>query len=497
MGSLIKKIASLAEVGYGINILEEAPPQNVSGVSTNVAGCVGNFPWGPTSMKSITSWKQLFDAYCPAAFGAQDTYPAIKAFLSKKFPGGLKLVRALATGAAKSTKDFDDAAATESITVEALYEGLLGDSINVAISANADDANARDVTISIGTAYSQLYENVVTAAGVVTDPGDPFVVITKHANYAAVPDVAAAAALAGGADGTLVAGDLVGALGTPVGIRKFYDASVKVNVLFVADFGDDDTIADGVNAGLKAYAVAENKGIVVLATKYDQAVADEIADVASYQDDRCVQPFPLAKTTNFFDANLAEIEVQGAAWVASAIVSTDPWLAPGGSTSVEPLKGITALEDLVITGAEYEQLNTAGVAPFFMSSELGGAIVRRAVTTATDGTRIFRRRMTDYIMESLAAFLENFVEKPLDLNLSERTLGNYTGAEIAAINAWLEDEKEKKHIKDYGVNPFDANDEAGIDSGEWIIALQVELYSMQEAIVVKGQVGETVTVQEA
>jgi hypothetical protein len=497
-GSLVKKISSLAEVGYGVNIYEVAPPQNISGVSTNVAGVVGNFPWGPTTIQSITSWKQFFDTYCPSYFGAEDDYPAVKSLINKKFPGGLLICRATATGVAKSSQDFDDATATESITATARYGGLLGDSVKIAISENADDSADRDVTVSIGSAYSQTYAAVVDGStGTVTDPGDPFVEITKHASYVAVPAVCSATALAGGSDGTLVGADLVGSVSTQVGIRRFYDESVRPNVLFVADVGDDDTIIDAVNVGLKAYAVDNNKGLAVLLTKFDQTISDAQTDAASYVDDRVVIPYPIVKTTDTFDSDLAEVEVQGPSFAAAAICSVDPWQSPGGAAGAEALKGITALEDIVITRADYENLKDAGIAPFFMSSALGGAIIHRAITAAADGTRIFRRRMADYLTESIAAFLERFVETPCDIDLANRTLGNNTKAEYDAIVGFLQGLKEAGRIKDYGVNPFDANTVAEVAAGRYIIAIQVQLYSMQEEIVLMAEIGETVQVAEA
>jgi hypothetical protein len=498
MGSLIGQITSLSDAKYGVNIYEKSPPQNISGAKTNIAGVVGNFPWGPVAeVTDITSAAQLFSTFCPLPFEAEDDYAAMRAFLNKKFPGGLKAVRALASGAAIADMDFDDEDSTESVTVTANYAGLLGCSVEVAWSANADTPTNRDMTVSIGTKYSKTYPNVVTAALVVTDPGDPYCTVTKHASCVKVPDAVVATALTGGLDGTLVGSDLVGALGTEVGIRKFCDEAVRPNVLFVADVGDDDTIIDAVNVGLKAYAVDNDKGLAVLLTKYDQAVADVITDAASYVDDRVVYPFPLCKTTNMYDANLAEIEVQGASFMASAIVSNDPWQAPGGAASVEALKGITGLEDIVITRLNYQSLFEAGIAPFFMSSALGGAIVHRAVTVAADGTRIFRRRMTDYICESIAAYLEFFVERPIDLDLDNRTLGNWTKAEVDAVTTFLQNQKSAQHIKAFGVNPFDANTEESLDAGQWVLAIQVELYSMQEVIVLQAEIGETVEVAES
>ncbi|MCI0347590.1 MAG: hypothetical protein L0221_19485, partial [Chloroflexi bacterium] len=256
MGSLIRRVTSEGAIGYGVNIWEETPPGRVGGVSSNIVGIVGDFPWGPVdTVTEITTAAELFATFCPTPFDAADDYAAMDAFLNKNFPGGLKIVRIDATSAATATKTYDDNAAADSVTVTANYQGALGNEISIAWSENADDATARDATVTIGSDYSVTYENVATivaAALVVTDPGDPYVTFSKASGATLVPAVAAASALATGSDGTAVAADYVGSASSDVGIRKFYGESVDVDVLFVAECPSG--LIDEVNDGLKSYA---------------------------------------------------------------------------------------------------------------------------------------------------------------------------------------------------------------------------------------------------
>ena len=147
----------------------------------------------------------------------------------------------------------------------------------------------------------------------------------------------------------------------------------------------------------------------------------------------------------------------------------------------------------------YDALNEAGVAPFMMSKPLGGAIIRRAVTTSlTPGkTKLFRRRMFDFIAGSVSDFAQFYVEKPLDLVLSSKSLGAETGNLVGGITAFLEGLKAGSRIVSYSVDPFGENTQTNIDAGRWIIAIAVKLYSMQEEIVFYMNVGEGVQIDEA
>jgi len=504
MGSLIRRITNLGMAGYGVNLWEIAPPRNVQGEASNVIGMVAELPWGPADeIVTVYTPAEFFEQFYPPEFGSTKdytTYPAILALLNKAIftKGGLKVVRVGATSQATADYTFQSAAPADSVDVTANHPGALGNSIQVAWTVNADDATARDATVTIGTEYSETYEAVATIVGgalVVTDPGDPFVTFAKHTGATAVPAAVSATALAGGSDGTAVAADYVGAVGSLKGIRLFYGDSVDVDVLFVAEC--PSALLDSVNDGLEAY-VGEDKGLAILCTVDGQAYADAITYVADYEDERLVYVWPRAETTNFFDAAAAEIEVDGNAFAAALIANVDPWLSPGGAGkrvgTTDLLSGITGLEDETTSRSALDALNDAGIAPWFISSALG-PIMR--LGTTTDGGRIWDRRIKDYLLDAIAAFAENYVETQLDLDLDNQILGPNTSGFIAAIQQFLAQEKAATHVKAYTVDAFSENTEAGIDAGRWIVLIRVETYAMAEQIVFKAQIGTTVTISEA
>lgn len=505
MGSLVRRITGLASAGYGVNLWEVAPPRNVQGVASNAIGMVAELPWGPVDdVTTVYTPAEFFSTFYPNGFGSTKdytSYPAILALLNKAIftKGGLKVVRVGATGQASSTYTFEDAVAADSVDVTAKHPGVLGDEIKVAWTVNADDATARDATVTIGSDYSATYEavaTIVSAALVVTDPGDDYVTFAKHSGATAVPAAITATSLAGGDDGTAVAADYVGSSSSNKGIQCFYGESVDVDVLFVAEC--PSAILDSVNDGLLAYA-GEDKGLAILCTVDGQSSSSAITYIADYDgDERCVYTWPRVETTNFFDADAATAEVDGNAFAAALIANVDPWLSPGGAGkkvgTTDLLSGISGLEDEGTSRSALDSLNDAGIAPWFLSTALG-PIMR--LGTCTNGDRIWDRRIKDYLLDSIAAYAENYVETQLDLDLDNQILGPNTGGFVAAIQQFLAREKVAVHVKAYSVDAFSENTEAGLDAGQWVVLIKVETYAMAEQIVFKAQIGTTVTISEA
>lgn len=495
MASLIRRITALSAANYGVNILEQAPPGVVQGAQSAVVGVVGWFPWGPrNTVTEISSPRELFDTFCPLPFDVTDDWAAMKAFLNKTFPAGLKVVNIEPSGAAAADFDFVDASADESVTVTAKYKGSVGNSIKVAWTANADDATARDATVTIGSLYSVTYKavaTIVSTALVVTDPGDPFVTFSKFSGATLVPAAISATSLSGGADGTEAAADYTG---SGKGLLKFYGESVDVDILFVAEPGSS-FIAD-INTGIEAYVNTNEKGMAILCTPAAQSKSTARTYVADYRSERLVYTWPRVKTTNLYDPLNAEVTVDGAAFAAAALAGVAPEVSPGGAPGAPFLTGITGLEDETATAADMDTLNEYGVTPWMMNTALGGAIMRKAMTTSlTSGrTRVFRRRMTDFIVESLSARWEQFAEAPLDLTLSTQTLGPNSGQLVAETVAFLEQLKADGRIREYAVDPWSENSSGSIADGTWVIVVTVGLFSAMDNLVLKANIGEGVTI---
>lgn len=499
MGSLIHQISSLAGARYGVNVLEVDPPGGVQGRGTSIVAVVAHLPWGPTDeVVSCGSRAEIFDAFCPLAFDALDDYDALKAFIGKDFPGIVKVLRIEATSAAAATKTFQDADPADSVVATARHKGALGNQIKVAWVENADDDTARDAVVTIGSAYSATYTAVAAIVGgalVVTDPGDPYVSFAAAEGADSVPAVVSATALASGSDGTPAAADFLGT--TNDALQRFGGMDVDWNVLFIAE--PPETLIDDLNAGLKSFVDTYNRGIVVLCTPAGQSAATAQTYVASYRSDRLRYPYPRVKTINVFDPDREQIVVQGNSFVAAAIASVPPEKSDGGAAGARFLRGITGLEQTGFSAATYKALNDAGIAPFFFSSAHAGYITHRGVMTSlTPGrTKLFRRRMTDYIVLSLADLFERYTEEPLDVDLPNSALGPVTDGEFGQAKAWLQGLLDTGRIRGYSLDPFGGNLQSNIDAGQWIILVRVKLLSMQEEVVLMAMVGETVAIDEA
>lgn len=497
MASLIHQITAITAALYGVNILEQAPPGGVRGSGTSVVAVVAATPWGPTEAATVIgSPGELFETFCPLVFNVQNDYVAMRAFLGKTFPSTILVVRPLAGSAAAAARTFDDASAGDSVTATARYVGAVGNQIGVTWTANADDATARDALVTIGTSYSVLYKQVATivaSALVVTDPGDPYVSFAKASGATLVPVAASVALLTAGSDGTAVAGDYTDA------IDVLSDASLDWSVGFVAEA--PSALLDAINAKIKAVNDTNLRGFWVSCTPAAQSKASALTYVSSYRSDRTLMPWRRVKVTNAYDPNRGTITVDGNAFAAVAIASVPPEVSPGGAPGAPHLKGIIGLEDgLTASAADLNALNAAGVTPFFMSTALEGAILHNAVTTSlvTGKTKVFRRRMTDWLLGSLAAFLERFAGQPLDLDLAKQRLGPITAPEIGELRTFLASlaPPDASRIKAWAIDEFGANTETNLRAGQWRILVGVTIYPAQEQIVLLASVGETVTVQE-
>lgn len=503
--AVLRTISALAAVRYGINILEVEPVGVVEGVGTGVAAVVAATPWGPTNVATAVSGGSLLSTFCPVEFEVTDDYPAMRAFLNKRFPSIVRLVRPAVTGAAAADATFPDDAGSplDVLDVTAKYNGAVGNLISIEVSDNATTPAHSDVTVRIRpnglsspASYEVVYEEVVTivsGAAVVTDPGDPFVTMSLNGSAGAVnPAAAAEAYLTGGLDGTAVAGDYSDA------IDVLADASTPWNVAFVAE--PPDGLIDDINTAIDTFIDTNDVGIFLYCTPLGVTQANAITAVGSLRTDRTVYTWPQVQTVNGYSSARERITVQANSFVASAIAHAQPYRSPGGKFSVEYLKGIVALEDgQIATDAEQENLKDNGISVISINSAIGGAFIRGAVTTSilnVDQRKLFVRRYRDYIAQSVAAFLVQYAEEPLDIDLANQRLGPTTDPEIGAVRQFLQTEKDEFRLRSYSLDEFGGNVQANIDAGQWIVDIRAKQVSAQFEIVLRVQIGTTVVVDE-
>lgn len=502
--ALIRTINRVGAAGYGVNILEETPAAPVTPAGTDIVAVVGLFPWGPTATPTSVSGGGLFETFSPLEFAAENEYPSLRAFIGKNFPATVTLVRTAVTGAAAATVTFDDALAVDSVTVTARYTGAVGNRIAITWAANAGTPANSDMTVRIivngVTRYEAAYENVVvdnTGSITVNDPDDPFVTVVAAGGATDVPAAVTDTSLASGADGTVVVGDLVAALNT------LADSSVNWDVGFGAEI--PDSLVATWNAAVLTFQNTNSRGFFIASTPASQAVAAAITAVSSIRSDYILRPWRKVRITNTFDSARGTITVDGNSFIAVATASTAPEQSPGGANSALALRAITGVETgVTATDAELEQLRAAGLSPIVIAPEFEGAIIRGAVTTSIaseDARKVFRRRMVDFLAESISAVLVRYAERPLDVDITNRRLGPVTRPEIASIKEFLEDLQDPgtadgQRIRGFELDPFGSNVAANINAGQWIILLRVQLLSMQEELVLRLQAGTSVSIDE-
>lgn len=495
MGSLINRITNITEATYGVNILEKSPPQNVRGEPTNVVGVVGDFPWGPYDVTTIASTSEFYETFAPTSFDVLDDYPSLKAMLNKTFPGPIEIKRVAVTSAAAATLDFDDTDGTESVTVTANYNGAVGNSINIEWVAGSTGATtSMTAIVTIGTLYSRTYVDVVSGTTTVTDPGDPYVTFSAHASMVKTPVAVGATALATGSDGTAVSADWTGVPGTDFdGISAFEDDNTAATVLFGAEVPASFIAA--FNTALAS--VCDNAGVTGWASTVAGATRAEVITATGLvtESDRVYVCWPRVKMTNYFDPDAATVTVDGNAFAAVATASVLPEQSPAGKPGRFRLQGITGLETSISKG-DYALLDAAGINGFFSSRY--GYILRQGYTTSAESGKelICRRRMTDYITSSLAAYFENFIGELLDIDITNARFGPITGPEAGGAEEFLRTLKDDGRIKDYSIEWFSGNT-TQIQSGIWPIVLSVTLFAPQQKIVLIANIGQTVQIQEA
>ena len=503
MASLIQYATSDTDIrGVGVFIREIPPPGTIQSAAQNVVGFVGEFGWGPTDAAyEPTSSQDLIDTmFGPCGLA----HAGFKAFYGKRY-GRVICSRVTGSGAAAASVTIDDAASsgTESLVATAAYTGPGGNNITIVVSENADTATSPDVTVSFtkadGSTYTATYEAIQVSSGAVTDPGDPFVTFSAHASAAqgayagtytlGMTPAGAASASTAGADGTINAASYTTA------INRLGGASSAVAVVCPLEPTSAITTAD-VNGAIYTFSGSNTDKMCLLLTVDGETTSAAITDATSYARDNVVKCWPRVNQRLLNSSgSLVSTETDPNAFLASILANTDPWLSPGGKTGAPYTGEILSLEDETIGHDAYANLTEGGVCAWFMSSR-NGAIIRGAVTTSLDTSlnRIRRRRYTTYLADSISGFLEDYVDLPLDIDLTNNRLGPNTTAQVGAIRQFLESERTDAHLIAFEVDPFEAMDATKYAAGRWDIVVRAQDVPGAEQIILRLQSGPSVTI---
>lgn len=465
----------------GIVVDEQAPAPNVQGVGTGVAILVGQFQRGLTSLERVSGIKDFHQRY------GKSSYLGNIQLKNKKF-STLKVIRVLASNAVLATRTFDDGGgpAVDIIRFDAKSKGVYGNSITVTIEAGS--VSGKKYTVKDTTPNNkeffpdEVYDNVVITAVGTTFANSKLVDVTVLATSAEPANVTATA-LATGSDGTIADTDYETAIAKA-------EAENAGNVLFLDQYNQTR------NGYLKTHAALTQDKMVICAEEENDLVSDNETDVALLRDTdgRIIYAVNWVQTT----IDGVSVFTSPAAWVASLFSQVAPnvSLAYAGNTGL--LFGVTGLKK-DLTRVDYKALMEAGVCAFENDSDIGFKI-RSAVTTQilnSSKLTILRRRMADYLTNSIAKFLKNYQNAP-------NTVGNRNAAK-AAIETFIRlQEKDGILPKDSEVQTGLAkivdveteNDDDSIAAGQFRILYKQRIFSEMRFIILKAEIGESVVVTE-
>lgn len=461
----------------GIIIDESAPPPSVQGVAANVAILIGQFQRGPTSLEAPTSIGELHEMY-----GKSDASGNL-ALRNKKF-GTLKIVRVVAAAATKATDTFQDNT-TDIITFTAKHKGAYGNNIYVTISAGSgststyviEDKNPGSVLAKetyANIAAADLNASLFSTSKLV----DVTVVATSSE-----PDPVAATALSGGSDGTVADTDYETALATA-------GTEMAGNVVFL------DVYNSIRNGYLKTHAAATQDRMVICAFGENDDLATCITSVGSLRDSdgRIIAAFPWVQTT----INGVPTYTSPASWMASLISQTPAHIDVASTDTLDFMAGATGLK-YKLTRAGFIQAKDAGLAAFEQAR--GYIKVKSGVVTQianSSKVMILRRRMADYLTNSIGMYLENYQNKPnKKSNRQEIAAGIYDFVDRHERDGILPKDSEVSTGKAKIVDTESLNTDSSLALGFVKIKYKQRIFSSMRFIVLQAEIGESVVVTEA
>ncbi len=466
----------------GIIIDEQTPPPSISGVAANVGILVGQFERGPLELSlPMGSIGEFHEIYGKSSFSGN------KQLKNKKF-GQLKIIRAVAAAAAKATLTVDDGGTPTPVDIlkfDAKYVGAYGNSIKVTIEAGS--SVGRKYTIQDTSANAvlpvEIYDNVEVADIVAaTFAASKLVDVTVLA-VTAEPANMVATALASGSDGTIADTDYEDAI-EKAGVEK------AGNVLFLDSYNATR------NGYLKTHCATyqDKMAIVCGAVGDDKAAA--ISAVAGYRDTdgRIIYAWPYVQTS--IDGALEW--TPPAAWVASIFTQVSPHVALSYTANSKYLGGITDLKYKESRNG-YIALDAAGVCALEYDADIG-FLVKNAVTTQivnSSKKTILRRRMADYLQDSIAYFLKNYQN---DVNSKEKRT-EVKGAILDFDTRLVRDgilpgAEDVKGGAPLLVDTESLNTDSVVAQGMFKILYKRRIFSSMRYIVLTAEIGESVVVTE-
>ena len=382
----------------GVIVSELSPTPGVVSAGANTAVLLGTFERGPKNdPQRISSISELLEK-----FGNNPLYNGQKALRLKRW-SNLFVTRVVASDAVKATIT-QSSGANDLATFTAKYEGVYGNKIVVIVSDGTQDATKK-VQFQDGD-YIETYDNLSFIGKTDAELKEIFKSSTlvdvtgAHAVEEIVNTAGNHLVLAGGSDGNVSSDDYKNALD-----NSNITASGKLY------FADSQSAA--VNSVLSNYIKTERSGMCVIGLEdlegsVDDAIADSDANLD--REGRVLYVYNPVK----FNID-GVIEEENPVFLAASVINQlPPQVSPAAARSTEFTQTATGVKFNLLRG-NLIKLKDAGIMSFEDDRDLGVKIV--SAVTGNPEFSVVRRRMSDFIIDSLTSFLKNFQNEPNTLVL--------------------------------------------------------------------------------
>lgn len=374
----------------------------------------------------------------------------------------------------------------DKITFTAKDKGVYGNNIKITITDGGvqgkkyyiEDTNT-DAVIA-----PEVYDNILIASIVAsTFAGSKLVDVAVIAT-GSEPFNVSQVALAGGADGSIADSDYQTAI-------DYAAVEGAGNILFL----DENNAAR--NVMLKQHAADTQDKMVIVSGPEVQTRAAAVTDAALYRDTdgRIIYAYPWIQT----QIGGVNVFTNPAAWYASVISQTGPHIDPAFAGNAAFLQGIGALKNTALSRNDYIALKDAGVSAFELDTDLGFKIKSGITTQILNSSKVtvLRRRMADYLTNSVALFLKNYQNEVNSLEKRSEVKGQMLDfiqrQEQAGI---LPSDKDVKEGKAKLVDTESLNTDSTIALGFFKILWKQRIFSSMRYIVLQAEIGESVVVTE-
>lgn len=459
----------------GVSVIIQENPPNVVSAGFNTLIFLGRFYKGEENRAyRISSLDEL-----ETLLGGGD-YEGFKA-LSLKNWSNLNVVRVVASNAVASSVDLQHSGTGTVLSITARSKGDYGNTLKVTLS-DGSGAGLKNLVITDGT-ITERFDDVALAgksdAQLLSEVPSRLVVLS-NAHASEVPDNVVDQALAGGHDGQVQGSDYESAL-------------ENVNVRGTGKIYFADNQSPAVNSVLANKVKVDGAGLAVLGNESLSATVDEA--VTDYQLNAGNAGRVLyAYNPVLFNIN-GELQEENPVYSFASILSLiAPNLSPA---SVSASRNLTAPVGVkyALGRSDLIKLREAGICAFEDDSDLGVKLV--SAVTSNPQYSIIRRRMSDWITNSIGLFLKNFIGEPNNReNRDAIRVAIQDWRAIQVNNKVLPSDNEVDEGLAFSVQTEGITSDNEKAQGILKVNIRFRIFASAQFIILLASIGENVSIEE-